>query len=328
MVCCVFASLLLAATLSNAQTPTEKPPTEEGSFTAADQVRLFYRKLGTGRDFVVFLHGGPGLSMGDGGYAMRPLSEKHALILYDQRGGGRSDLIKDPKLLTADADVRDLEALRQHFTIDKMTLIGLSWGSGLAALYAEAHPESVSRIIFLDPMPIALDPYAKERGQKIGSLIKPEDKAHLQELAKNAKGASEEQLRTICQEETRIFFGPYLFHPDNHKRDWAEMCDMPSAAMRNVKVVNEAVNGSLGHFDFRPTLKKLKVPILIIEGEKTNVPLDSTREWAKTPPNARLLLIPDAGHATFIDQPVNLLREIEVFLGGSWPTNSKEIEKS
>jgi pimeloyl-ACP methyl ester carboxylesterase len=66
----------------------------------------------------------------------------------------------------------------------------------------------------------------------------------------------------------------------------------------------------------------------VIEGEKTNVPHDSIREWAKTPLHARLLLIPDAGHATFVDQPASLLREIEIFLGGGWPINSKEIEKS
>jgi proline iminopeptidase len=323
-----FTGLLFVLTVSvQGQQPAEKYSAETGSFTAADGVQLFYSKQGSGHDFVVFLHGGPGLSMGDGGYAMRPLAEQHTLILYDQRGGGRSDLVKDPKLLTADADVRDLEALRQHFGINKMNLIGLSWGSGLATLYTEAHPESVSRIVFLDPMPIALNPYAKERGQKIGSLIKLEDKARLQELAKSAKDASEAQLNTICRDETRIVFGPYLFHPDGHEHDWEEMCDVPSGAMRNAKVVNDAINSSLGDFDLRPTATKLKVPILVIEGEKTNVPLDSTREWAKAPSNARLLLIPDAGHATFIDQPAVLLHEIEVFLHGNWPTNSKEITK-
>jgi pimeloyl-ACP methyl ester carboxylesterase len=44
-------------------------------------------------------------------------------------------------------------------------------------------------------------------------------------------------------------------------------------------------------------------------------------------PNARLLLIPDAGHATFIDQPANLLREIDDFLQGHWPANAKELGK-
>ena len=323
----LFPFLLTLLAISDAQIQAEKFPVEEGYFTAADGVRLFYRKLGSGHDFVVFLHGGPGLSMGDGGYAMRPLADHRTLIMYDQRGGGRSDLIKDPKLLTADADVRDLEALRQHFGIEKMSLIGLSWGSGLAALYTEAHLESVSRIVFLDPMPIALEQYAKDRSEKIASLMKPEDTARLKELAKSAKDASEKELNAICRDETRIFFGPYLFHPDGHERDWAEMCDVPPAAMRNTRIVNDAVNGSLGNFDLRPALAKLKMPVLVIEGEKTNVPLDSTREWAKTPPNAHLLLIPDAGHATFVDQPENLLREIEVFLGGDWPGNSKEIAK-
>src|ERR1700745_1852001 len=153
--------------ISNAQCERVKAQIEDGYFTGADNVRIFYRKLGAGQDFVVFLHGGPGLSMGDGGYAMRPLANDHTLIMYDQRGGGRSDLVKDPALLTADADVRDLEALRQHFCIEKMSLIGLSWGSGLAALYADAHGNRVSRIVFLDPMPVALNPYANEREHKM-----------------------------------------------------------------------------------------------------------------------------------------------------------------
>jgi len=320
--------LLALATISNAQTKKDQVAAEEGYFTGADNVRIYYRKLGTGNDFVVFLHGGPGLSMGDGGYAMRPLAQHHTLILYDQRGGGRSDLVKDPALLTADADVRDLEALREHFGIQKMSLIGLSWGSGLAALYANAHGDKVSRIVFLDPMPVALNPYAKERGEKIASLMKPDDKNRLKELAAQAKGSADEEVHSICREETRIIFGPYLFHADGHDRDWSEMCDEPVAAMLNASIVGKAVTDSLGNFDLRPTLAKLNMPVLVVEGEKTNVPLDSTREWAKTPPHARLLLIPDAGHATFVDQPESLVREIEVFLGGAWPANSEELEKS
>lgn len=323
----LFIAVVVLVPISGAQSD-EKFPADEGYFTGADSARLFYRKLGTRQDFVVFIHGGPGLSMGDGGYAMRPLAQQHTLILYDQRGGGRSDLVKDPARLTADADVRDLEALREHFGIEKMSLIGNSWGSGLAALYADSHSERVSRIVFLDPMPVALNPFAKERDQKIGSLMKPEDTARLRELAHRARGATDDEVRAICREETRILFGPYLFHAEGHDHDWSEICDVSVAAMRNIGVVGKAVTGSLGDFDFRPTLAKLKVPTLVIEGEKTNVPLDSTREWAKSSPNARLLLIPNAGHATFIDQPAVLLREIETFLQGGWPANSKPVDKS
>lgn len=90
----------------------------------------------------------------------------------------------------------------------------------------------------------------------------------------------------------------------------------------------ESRSDSLGDFDLRPTLAKLKMPALVVEGEKTNVPLDSTREWARNPPNARLLLIPDVGHATFIGKPGVLPGEIETFLQGGWPASSKPAEKS
>src|SRR5215467_9287652 len=135
------------ANLVVAQQKSLKP--EEGYLTAADNVRLAYRKVGQGNRFVVILHGGPGLSMDNGRYMMDPLAgNDQTIIMYDQRGGGRSDVVKDPALLGADSHVRDLEAVRQHFGIQKMSLIGISWGSGLAAMYADAHPERITRLVF------------------------------------------------------------------------------------------------------------------------------------------------------------------------------------
>jgi proline iminopeptidase len=64
-----------------------------------------------------------------------------------------------------------------------------------------------------------------------------------------------------------------------------------------------AVFDSLGDWNFVPLLNKIPVPALIVEGEKTNVPLDATRAWASALPNGRLLLIPNAGHVHFIEQP-------------------------
>ena len=319
-VTCIFAGIFLAPPMVSGPT-VQKPPVgpsvEEGYLMGADGVRLFYRKLGSGSDFVVFLHGGPGASMHDGGYSMDPLAKHHVLIMYDQRGGGRSDLVKDKSHLTAADDVRDLEALRRHFAIEKMTLIGLSWGSGLAALYAETHPNQVSKIVFLDPMPVARDPYVKERADKIDSLVSPEDRDRMKELEKLDETAADNQIAANCLEEHRLSFKPYVYIPANYERNGRDFCDDPPAAIKNAPFVFAAVAGSLGEFDFRPMLKKLQIPVLVVEGKKTNVPLDSTREWAKTPPKARLLLIPNAGHAAFIDQPEILVRELEAFLSGN-----------
>ncbi|MGH9829400.1 MAG: alpha/beta fold hydrolase, partial [Blastocatellia bacterium] len=298
------------------QKPVAKRNIEEGRFTAADGVKLFYRKVGNGHDFVVFLHGGPGLSMNDGGLDMEPLAPGHTLIMYDQRGCGRSDIVKDPSILTAAADVRDLDALREHFHINKMTLIGLSWGSGLAVLYADEHPDRVSRIVFLSPMPPARTPYMQQRSQKTNSLISEKDLARLGEIGKLYPTASDEQIKSLCHERIRIIFGPYLYKAEAYARTRGDECNVPADAIRNQGTVGSATFASLGDWDFRPMLAKLKVPVLVVEGEKTNVPLDATREWVKSTPGARFLLIPEAGHLNYLERPDVFYPKVAEFLNG------------
>jgi hypothetical protein len=83
----VALAIVLSSIPANSQT-TRKPsaygPVTEGYFKGADGVRLFYRRVGNKGNPVVFLHGGPGLGIGDGGYDMEPLARDRALIMYDQ----------------------------------------------------------------------------------------------------------------------------------------------------------------------------------------------------------------------------------------------------
>jgi pimeloyl-ACP methyl ester carboxylesterase len=168
-------------------------------------------------------------------------------------------------------------------------------------------------------MPIGIAPWAKERNEKIASLMSAEDRARLQEIRKQTETADAEQIGKLCPEEFRIIFRPYLANPGDHSDVWNRMCDVSVEAMRNGGVTGGAVINSLGEFDLRPVIKKFRGPVLVIEGEKTNVPLSSTLEWATSPARGRLLMIPDSGHAVFIEQPAAMLKAIEVFLRGKWP---------
>jgi pimeloyl-ACP methyl ester carboxylesterase len=94
------------------------------------------------------------------------------------------------------------------------------------------------------------------------------------------------------------------------------MCDAPAAALRYRFVVAFAVFETLGDWNFRPQLAKITVPALVMEGEKTNVPLDATREWAAHLPKGKLVLIPKAGHAFFTEQPQAFFRVADQFLRG------------
>ena len=303
---------LIAVSASNAQINVT-----EGYFPGADGVKLFYRKLGSGPQTVVFLHGGPGLGIGDGGSEMAVLARDRVLLMYDQRGSGRSQVVTDPSLLSVDHQVRDLESFRQHFGLERMTLIGLSWGAGLATLYTAAHPDRVERLLLISPMPPAKTPYWEQRTKNINGLIGPANVARLTAIRNQLPTSSDTEAASLCREYFRISSPPYLLNPKAFTTERSErMCEAPAAALRNRFVVVFAVFETLGDWNFRPQLAKITVPALVMEGEKTNVPLEATREWATHLPNGKLVLIPKAGHVFFMEKPQAFFRAADKFLRG------------
>src|SRR5258706_12286126 len=102
---------------------------------AADGVRLWYTESGTGSPVIV-IHGGPGMDHDSLAADLAPLRQHHRVIEYDQRGGGRSTLPSDTALLTIDHHVADLEALRIHLGLKKVTLLAHPFGPALPARYA------------------------------------------------------------------------------------------------------------------------------------------------------------------------------------------------
>src|SRR2546422_2446312 len=116
-----------------------------------DGVRLFTRRAGDGPPVVV-LHGGPGAHHD---YLLPQydlLARGRTLLYYDQRGGGRSPVGRDTPVGWRE-HVADLEALRRHWSIDRLTLLGYSWGGLLAVLYWLEHPERVDRLALVSPAP-------------------------------------------------------------------------------------------------------------------------------------------------------------------------------
>lgn len=95
---------------------------------------------------VLFVHGGPGAGCED--YHRRFFDpERYRIILFDQRGCGRSTPHASLEGNTTQALVADMELIREHLGIDKWLLFGGSWGSTLSLVYAETHPEHVLGLI-------------------------------------------------------------------------------------------------------------------------------------------------------------------------------------
>lgn len=300
------------------------PAPRESFLTTSDGARLFVRATGPSSGPVtIYLHGGPGGQITDGGYEMEGLLPNRRLIMYDQRGGGRSDR-RPPETLTAARHVEDLEELRRHVGAERVSLIGLSWGSALAAMYAAKYPQRVERVVFLSPMPVARIPFDKERSDSVGQLP-PEQARRRQELTKAMETASGEDLTRLCRERFAIGnYARYVFDPAALGR--ARRCVNEEQIRASGLTPNQTI-AMLGDWDFRPLLRTLSIPALVIEGAETVTTLTSPREWAAALPMGRLLLIERAGHANWLDQPQHFQRAVETFLDGSFPPEARTIQR-
>lgn len=207
-----------------------------------------------------------------------------------------------------------------------MTLIGLSWGSGLAALYAAQHPTRVDRLVFVSPIAPAKKPFWDERLSTLGALRGEVASALRSEILAKLPRAMDDETVALCRELSDATFRLYFHDPTPDKLAHAALrCEIPPAAIRNRPVVEAATLASLGDWDFRPKLERISVPALVVEGQRTKVPLDATREWAVILPNARLLLIPDAGHEVFVDQPAAFTAAVRQFLRGVFPRDAEVV---
>lgn len=97
---------------------------------------------------VLYLHGGPGGSLGQGGYRRRHDPDRFLTIGIDQRGCGKSTPVVQDDLVrlsgnTTQVLINDIEAVRMHLGIEKWIVTGASWGSTLALAYALKHPNQV-----------------------------------------------------------------------------------------------------------------------------------------------------------------------------------------
>mgnify|MGYP000545151513 CR=1 FL=1 len=122
-------------------------PYAEHMIAVDDHHSLYVEESGNAHGIpVLFVHGGPG-----GGTSPAHRSffdpEKYRIILFDQRGCGRSRPHASLQDNTSQALVADMEVIRQQLNVDQWLLFGGSWGSTLSLLYAQTHPERVSGLI-------------------------------------------------------------------------------------------------------------------------------------------------------------------------------------
>lgn len=122
-------------------------PFQDGMLAVDETHTIYWEVSGhpEGRP-AVFLHGGPGAGASpDHRRFFDP--EHYKVVVFDQRGAGRSTPLGDTRANTTTHLIADIERLRVHLGVDRWLVFGGSWGSTLALAYAQAHPERVTALV-------------------------------------------------------------------------------------------------------------------------------------------------------------------------------------
>ena len=301
----------------------EIEPFASGSLPVDAPHNLYYEECGNpaGKP-VVLLHGGPGAGCGA---KMRRFHDpaKYRIVLFDQRGSGRSTPHADLTDNTTWDLVADIERLREHLGIGRWQVFGGSWGSTLALAYAETHPGRVTELILRGIFmlrrwelewfyqegcsrlfPDAWDRYLEtippaERGDLISAynrrLTSPNEAVRL--AAARAWSVWEASTSLLLQDEAFI-----RGHEDPH------------FALSFARIESHYfVHG--GFFDVEDQLLRDAhrlhgIPGVIVHGRYDVVcPLQNAWDLRKAWPEAKLVINPGAGHSAY--EPENAAALVE-----------------
>lgn len=309
-----FAMLVMSSL--SASTTLGQTPAKEGFVDAGNGVKLYYRLVGTGSELVVLIHGGPGLTSDYLADDLMPMARNHSLLVYDQRGIGRSTLVTDSIALSAQRYAEDLEAIRKHLGLEQLTLLGHSWGVVPATLYAMQYPERVRRMILVGTIPAHQSALAKA----FESLAAARDSATLRRMAELSRIREANPADpAACREYYQLWFTPFFGASNAASRMKGDVCAGSPESLKNKPNVGRFTWASLGNWDWTTSLSRVRVPTLIIQGELDPLPIESAREWAAAMPNARLLALKGVGHFPHVETPEVFFAAVNRFLKGDWP---------
>jgi pimeloyl-ACP methyl ester carboxylesterase/ketosteroid isomerase-like protein len=291
---------------------------DEGFVTTDDGVRLHYKKIGAGNVTVIVPL--ESLLYDD----VRQLADVATVIAYDLRNRGRSQHVSDMSKISLQRDVDDLEAVRQTLHIDKFIPIGFSYLGKMVALYAAAHPERVTALVQLGPVPLdASRRYESLPRETAG--VQEEDWKKLQRL--RAAPDAAQRGRELCEAEFNVNRHLLVGDPA-HVFEVANPCALENEWPSNLNAHFERLIATERATTLQPAqLAKLTMPVLTIHGTMDRLaPYAGGRDWAAALPNARFVAVEGGGHASWKDDPSTVFAAIRAFVrsaGTSWPLSAE-----
>jgi proline iminopeptidase len=270
-----------------------------------EQVDIGYETLGRPGTAipVIAVNGGPGLSHA---YMVQNdlwerVARNRLVVFYDQRGTGTSKRVQPGASQSMDAQVADLEAVRQSLGLAKVALVGDSYGGLLSMAYAVSHPEHVAKLVLSD-----------SPGPSWKSLVHllPQVFPDIQEQSAKEEKSLGGDMDAAARAGLRSHFRMIFYSPAKRDAYMSRMGDLGFEP-----AVGEAVSKATADLDLTAKIAGFQFPVLVINGRyDMNVAPLTAWQLAHAIPGARVVFFEESGHLPSYEEPDKYIAVLEGFL--------------
>lgn len=298
---------------SHAQTPFQHPP---GKYVEVNGAKLWIETEGNG-DPLFLISGGPG-SAHAGLHSFDPLRDSATLVYIDNFGRGKSDTAKEVKEYSIARDVEDIEGIRKTLGYDKINLLGHSYGSVVAQLYAIKYASHVKHLIIADGF--FSGTMWQENDDNSNHEISenyPEVWDSLMAMRKRGLISSDNAFSNLYSTVPYGFL--YAYNPNNFLRGLDPKYPNRFNSKLYYQIVGAdgdfTVGNDIAKFDVTRQLKDLKMPVLIVAGRYDRVAVPKYQVMYKTfCPQAKFVMFEKSGHNPQVEEPEKEFPIIREFL--------------
>ncbi|MEP6754705.1 MAG: alpha/beta hydrolase [Chthonomonadales bacterium] len=268
----------------------------EGQFVH-EGCTLHYRTIGKGAP-ILMLSGGPGIDVSYLEPVAKELSRTHECILLEQRGTGRSKL---PAITSANMSlnivVGDVEALRVHLKLNKLTIFGHSWGGMLAMSYAVSYPDKVEELILCSSGGANRD-FMKTFSDNIDCRLTPEELKLSNKFDNPTYRRVDPQKASI--EHLKSIAPAYFFDRANVRLLTDQLNKNTFAPGVNSTLMRDLMQRN---YDLRVELRRVECPVLILQGHQDPIGEGTAYETKACLQNSTITFIDKCGHFPWLERP-------------------------
>ena len=240
--------------------------------------------------------------------ALSPLARTRQVILYDQRGRGLSEAPSDTTDASIEDDAADIGALRRALGVRRWDILGHSWGGGIALLAASLDEAGTRQLVTIDGVGPTSSWMAPLREALSARLAGPER----EDFDRITDVALEQPDAGIQAAYSRAVYPAWFADAEMARTFTPPKVTSATGAVILARLRRDG-------YDWRPRLRALSMPTLVIHGEEDALPVSVSMELVELLPRATRLLVPHAGHMPFWEAPDLLFPAVESFLAAPMP---------